>query len=126
METKLRLLLVFAGFPEPTVNLILRSADGQWIFRFDLCYERWKLIIEYDGRQHAFDTKQWGSDIGRREALDRLGWRLIVVRAEDVYRNPARTLCRVRDALLDCGAANVPTRFGAEWSRHFPSTAARP
>jgi hypothetical protein len=120
METKLRLLLVFAGFPEPTVNLILRAPDGEWIVRFDLCYEQWKVIIEYDGRQHAFDTKQWASDIERREALDRLGWRLIVVRAEDVYRYPERTLSRVRDALVECGARELPTELRAEWSRHFP------
>jgi len=120
METKLRLLLVFAGFPEPTVNLILRAPDGEWIVRFDLCYEEWKVIIEYDGRQHAFDAKQWASDIERREALDRLGWRLIVIRAEDVYRQPERTLSRVRDVLVECGAHQLPTEFRPEWTRHFP------
>jgi very-short-patch-repair endonuclease len=123
METKLRLLLIFAGLPEPTVNFILRTADGEWAARFDLCYEKWKLIIEYDGRQHAFDSQQWSSDIERREALDRLGWRLVVVRSEDVYRDPERTLRRVRDALVERGAVRSTAAFDTEWSRHFPPRA---
>jgi hypothetical protein len=121
METRLRLLLVLAGFPEPTVNLILRAADGEWFVRFDLSYEQWKLAIEYDGRQHAFDRRQWASDIDRREALDRLGWRLIVIRAEDLYAEPGRTLQRIREALVERDATGIPSRFGQEWSRHFPS-----
>jgi hypothetical protein len=120
METRLRLLLVLAGFPEPTVNLILRAADGEWFVRFDLCFEEWKVAVEYDGRQHAFDRRQWSSDIDRREALDRLGWRLIVVRAEDLYAEPERTLQRVRETLVERRAAGIPAHFRQEWSRHFP------
>ena len=120
METRLRLLLVLAGFPEPLVNFILRDQDGEWLARFDLCYPEWKLIIEFDGRQHAFDTAQWATDIERRETLDRLGWRLIVIRSEDIYANPEQALRRVQSALHECGAGDVPNRFRIEWSRHFP------
>jgi hypothetical protein len=52
-ETRLRLLLVLAGLPEPHVNLIIRGRDGSWRRRYDLAYEQLRLIIEYDGRQHA-------------------------------------------------------------------------
>lgn len=120
METKLRLLIVLAGLPEPTVNLIIRDSDGEWTWRFDLSYERWKLIIEYDGRQHAFDDEQWGTDLRRREALDAMGWRLLVVRAAGLHAEPERTLMRIREALVDRGATGVPRRFRSEWSRHFP------
>jgi hypothetical protein len=70
-ETRLRLLLVLAGLPEPRVNLIIRGQDGSWRRRYDLAYEYLRLIIEYDGRQHAEDTQQWLTDIFRREELDR-------------------------------------------------------
>jgi hypothetical protein len=50
METRIRLLIVLAGLPEPQVNFILRIAGGKWRWRFDLCYPEFKLIIEYDGR----------------------------------------------------------------------------
>lgn len=49
-ESRLRLLLVLAGLPEPEINRIIRTADGEWLHRFDLCYPALRLIIEYDGR----------------------------------------------------------------------------
>ncbi len=33
METRLRLLIVLAGLPEPEVNRILRDAGGDWVIR---------------------------------------------------------------------------------------------
>ena len=118
METRLRLLLVLAGLPEPDVNFILRAPDGSWRRRFDLCYPGVRLIIEYDGRQHAFDHDQWSGDIARREELDGLGWRLIVVESDGIYAGPLRTLQRVRDSLAERGV-RVPKVFKAEWTRHF-------
>lgn len=118
METRLRLLIVLAGLPEPDVNFILRAADGTWKRRFDLCYPGIHLVIEYDGRQHAFDLEQWRTDIKRREELDGLGLRIIVVESGGIYSEPLRTLERVRDALTERGV-RVPKTFRAEWTRHF-------
>jgi Protein of unknown function (DUF559) len=118
METRIRLLVVLAGLPEPQVNFILRIAGGKWRWRFDLCYPEYKLIIEYDGRQHAFDTEQWIHDLERREWLDQDGWRIIVVISDGVYVHPLRTLQRVRAALVERGA-RVPKSFNQEWIRHF-------
>jgi very-short-patch-repair endonuclease len=118
METRLRLLLVLAGLPEPDVNFILRAPDGSWHRRFDLCYPGARLIIEYDGRQHAFDHEQWSNDIARREELDGLRWRLVVIESDGIYSDPLRTLQRVRDALAERGV-RVPRVFRAEWTRHF-------
>ena len=73
-ETRLRMLLVLAGLPEPTVNLIIRNPEGSWRMRFDLSYPDLKLIIEYDGRQHSDNSAQWRRDLSRREELDGLGW----------------------------------------------------
>jgi hypothetical protein len=53
METRVRLLIVMAELPEPTVNVIIRGEDGSWRMRFDLCYLDQRLIVEYDGRHHA-------------------------------------------------------------------------
>ena len=76
MESRLRMLLVLAGFPEPQVNVILRDLSGDWSRRFDLCYLALKLIIEYDGEQHG-ELGQRDSDIHRREELERLGYTLV-------------------------------------------------
>jgi REase_MTES_1575 len=122
METRLRMLLVLAGFPEPQVNVIIRAEDGSWHLRFDLCYSAYRLIIEYDGRQHADDPRQWQRDLDRREELDAMGWRLIVVTARDLYRSPDRTLERIAEALRDRGVT-PPRRLKPEWERFFPAAA---
>ena len=98
METRLRLLIVLAGLPEPQVNMIVRIASGKWRWRFDLCYPEYKLIIEYDGRQHAYHAEQWSHDLERREWLDQEGWRMLVVISEGIYGDPLRTLHRVKAA----------------------------
>ena len=72
-------------------------------------YEHVRLIVEYDGRQHAEETRQWFTDIFRREELDQMHWRLVIVTSEGIYREPLRTLERVRDALLEvCVSARDP------------------
>lgn len=119
MESRLRMLLVLAGLPEPTVNHILRQVDGAWKRRLDLCFPSLKLIIEYDGRHHAENSRQWLSDLKRREELDALGWRIIVITRDDFYLTPDEVLVRVRDALIDRGANGVRRRFKTEWMRYF-------
>jgi hypothetical protein len=118
METRLRMLIVLAGLPEPVVNMRLVNEDGTWRRRFDLCYPGIKLVIEYDGRHHADDSKQWMSDLDRREELDDDGYRILVVTADGIYRRPERTLHRVRRQLVLRGWGQVPTLDPA-WRNHF-------
>jgi hypothetical protein len=110
METRVRLLIVLAGLPEPMVNVIVRAEDGSWRMRFDLCYLAQRLIVEYDGRRHAESPEQWERDIYRREDLDRMDYRLLIVTSRGIYNEPHRTLQRVRDALQERGV-QVPSRF---------------
>jgi hypothetical protein len=116
--------MVLAGFPEPVVNHILYNSKGRWSKRFDLSYPELKLIIEYDGRQHAENDEQWDHDLIRRENLDGDGWRLVVVRSKGIYVEPQLTLERIADAMRARGARNVPTRFRDEWRQHFPGRSA--
>jgi len=125
MESRLRMLIVLAGLPEPAVNHIVHRPDGQWMMRFDLCYPDLKLVIEYDGRQHAESDAQWGRDIGRREDLDRRGWRIIVIRSPGVYTEPGHTLDRIVAAMRDRGAVDLPRRLRDEWRQHFPGRSQR-
>jgi very-short-patch-repair endonuclease len=104
----LRPLLVLAGLPEPTVNVIVRNPDGGWRMRFDLSDPGVKLIVEYDGRQHAENRGQWRRDLSRREELDCLGWRLIVVTSDDLHNAPETVLNRIREALIDRGCSWHP------------------
>jgi hypothetical protein len=120
MESRLRLLIVLAGLPEPEVNLIIRHSDGSWQLRFDLCYRALKLIIEYDGKHHS---KTWKDDIRRREVIDRQGWRIVVVHHEGIYQDPRETLDRVSEALRERGARRLRRVYKAEYARYFPGRA---
>lgn len=122
METRLRLLLVLAGFPEPRVQLWLEDENGQPCFRLDLAYPELRVAIEYDGRQHAEDQRQWAHDIGRREWLDGQGWRLVVMRSVDIFGDPWATVLRIGKVLAERGyerelCPSPPPAF----SRHFPA-----
>ena len=118
MESRLRMLLVLAGFPEPQVRIILRQFDGEWGRRFDLCYLALKLIVEYDGEQHG-ELEHRESDQDRREELERQGYRIVTVTSLGIYRDPAKTLRRVADAMRAVGG-RPPARWNPEWRQHFP------
>ena len=121
METRLRMLIVLAGLPEPEIDFRIRDSFGSVVRRFDLSYPSLKLIVEYDGRQHAEDPEQYDSDIYRREELDTLKWRIVVVTAKGIFQRPEETLHRVRSALADTGATGLPSRFDDAWRAHFPA-----
>lgn len=118
METRVRLMIVLAGLPEPVVNHILRDEQGAWVHRLDLSYPELRIAIEYDGRQHAESSEQWVRDVGRREDFDNLGWRMLVLLSADVFVTPAATLERICRLLTE---RQGPTQVtSTEWEAHFP------
>jgi hypothetical protein len=119
METRLRMLIVLAGFPEPVVNLIIRHENGDWQIRLDLSYPHLKLIIEYDGWHHLLEKRQWGRDLKRREWLESQGWRIVVINSDAFYNEPLPTLQRIRDAMIARGQPRLPSRPPAAWVRQF-------
>ena len=121
METRLRLLIVFAGLPEPTVDHRIHDEHGHLLYRFDLSYLKYGLIIEYDGRQHAESSGQWHRDLDRDEQLDDWQIRRLVVVSNDIYNTPGKTLERITKAMRERGMT-VPA-LSDEWRRHFPSRA---
>jgi hypothetical protein len=109
MESRLRLLLVFAGLPEPETGYVVTDAAGGWLAEPDLAYPDSTLGIEYDGRHHLVDARQWRQDIRRRENLEREGWLVRVVTAYDILQIPQTVVARISQDLR---------------SRHHPRLAA--
>lgn len=120
MESRLRMLIVLAGLPEPFVNFTLRRRDGSVMMRLDLSYPDLRIVIEYDGQQHRTNLDQWDTDIQRDEWFGEEEWRVVKVVARDIYRRPDRTIERVHRALESRHARNLPRTLSDEWRRYFP------
>lgn len=101
-ETRLRLLMVLAGLPEPTVNHVIYHEDGTWRYRIELAYDGVLLAIEYDGRWHD-EEEQKAYDDARRAQLTGEGWTFIVVDTEGLYETPHETLRSIVEALVALG-----------------------
>jgi len=77
---------------------------GQWVARPDLQYAKERIAIEYEGRHHLLDKRQYERDILRDELLKDLGWVVLKFTATDVFRRPATVVERVRYQLAKRGA----------------------
>jgi hypothetical protein len=95
-ESYLRLLLIEAGLPRPRTQIPVLGADGLPIAYLDMGWPDLMVAVEYDGDHHRLDRHQYLKDIRRLELLERLGWLIIRVVAED---RPGEIVRRVRCAL---------------------------
>lgn len=96
MESRVRVFLSDAGLPRPESQVDVFDGDGRFVARLDFAYTREKVAIEYDGAWH---WEQRRNDDRRRDALRALGWTVIVLSADDLYRIPGQTLATIRAAL---------------------------
>lgn len=118
METLVRLALVFARLPEPEPNPDILDGAGRFVARCDLVFWQWRVIVEYDGAWHERSRKQRARDRTRREALERLGWTVIVV-LEDDLAHMKQVVWRVYGALRDNGYTGARPHFNTMWTRWF-------
>lgn len=95
-ETWLRTLLIRAGLPRPQTQIPVHDKSGRTVAYLDMGWEDVKVAVEYDGDHHRTRRSQYSRDIHRLEMLQRRGWIVIRVTAED---EAAEVVRRVRDAL---------------------------
>jgi len=97
-ETILRLAVTRAGFPEPEINAELRDHAGRVIAHGDMVWPQFRVVLEYDGRQHAEDPAQFAIDIRRLDRIAEADYRLIRVDREllaartELFRTITRAL----------------------------------
>jgi hypothetical protein len=101
-ETRLRLLVVRAGFPEPEVNPPLFDRRGAVIAHGDLAWRRYRVVLEYEGRHHAEDPEQFAIDIRRLDNLAAEDYRVIRVDRRLLGDEP-RLVAKIAEALLARG-----------------------
>jgi hypothetical protein len=98
METRLRLVLVLAGLPNPRSQVSLRDDSGLFLARPDLYYPDAPLAIEYDGATHR---ESLAADNRRQNRLINAGYRLLRFTAGDVLDTPNAVVSVVRRALTE-------------------------
>jgi hypothetical protein len=102
-ETRTRLLLVRAGLPKPTTQIMVRDDFGLPFARIDMGYEDCLVGVEYDGPQHWTDPARRTADIDRYAELAARGWRIIRVSSELLRYRPNIVVARVCGALQAAG-----------------------
>jgi very-short-patch-repair endonuclease len=70
METRLRMLFVFAGLTGFEPQFEVTDARRRFLGRVDFAFVAQRLIVEYDGSHH---WEQRRADDRRREAIRNLG-----------------------------------------------------
>lgn len=102
-ESWLRLLLIDGGLPAPETQIPILEG-GVPVAYLDMGYRDIKLAFEYDGDQHRSDRGQYVRDIRRLPMVERHGWEVIRVIAED---RQAEVLWRAKEAFLRRGGAEI-------------------
>jgi hypothetical protein len=111
MESRFRLIVLEAGFPEPEVNLEIRDARGSFLGRVDLAWPNERIGLEYDGAHHRIDRQTWENDRHRSNGFSVSQWTIVHATAKDAT-DPSAVLDRLRHAF----AARVPWIRSAEWT----------
>ncbi|RFA09642.1 hypothetical protein B7R54_10740 [Subtercola boreus] len=99
METRLRLLLLMHGLPEPQVNVDLFDETGRFAGRADLYYPRQRVVVEYDGEQHRLSRATYLADQKRLARLRRICSDVIRVTVDGLRSEAHLTVADVRAAL---------------------------
>jgi len=100
-ESLMRYWLTTSELPEPEVQVPVYDRWGRAVAHADLGYSRWKVALEYEGRQHA-EREQFARDIDRYSLMAADGWLTLRFAARHI-NGPLVLLDRTRGALFSRG-----------------------
>jgi very-short-patch-repair endonuclease len=100
LEGKLWRLLRASRLSEPVRQLRVDTLRGRR-YRIDVAWLDLLVAVEAEGFEWHGTRAQWKADRIRVAALERLGWRVIVVTWDDVVLRPNETLDRIAMALAE-------------------------
>jgi hypothetical protein len=109
-ESDVRWIIWASGLPVPEPNAAILDDHGVQVANGDVVYVDRKIIVEHDGWHHERDAEQRQRDHLRRERLEALGWRVIVITAQD-FENEHQIAWRVYNALVERGYRGQRPRF---------------
>ncbi len=102
-ETELRLALLRAGLPAPSLDIDILGEHGNLIGYTELGYERWRILIEFEGDHHRISRAQWDRDIEKHAQCVALGWTVLRYTARHLHPAPDPAVDGVRNALVRAG-----------------------
>jgi very-short-patch-repair endonuclease len=91
-----------SDLPDLEVQVPVVDRSGSVLLHADLGYSRWKIAVEYEGRQHA-ERRQFGLDIDRYSLMASSGW-LVLRFGETQLARRTQVVDRLAGALLSRGA----------------------
>ena len=97
----MRFWVAEAGLPVPRLQIPITDRWGRAVVHADLGYEEWKVLLEYEGRQHA-DVDQFGRDVDRYSLMAADGW-LTLRFAGRHLGGPSVVVDRTRRSLMSRG-----------------------
>ncbi len=100
-ESLLRYWLATSDLPAPQVQVPIRDRSERVVAHADLGWARYRIAVEYEGRQHA-ETGQFGRDVDRYSLMAASGW-LVLRFAARHLTGPAVVVERSRGALVNRG-----------------------
>ena len=94
-ESLIRLQVLRAGIPEPRLNVTVRDQTGERLAMTDLCWPKYRTLVEYEGDYHRSSRSQFRSDITRMEMFTDGGWAGLRAHADDVFGDPNPCVARL-------------------------------
>lgn len=101
MESRLRVLLTFAGLTPPSVQHVVRGSAGEFIARVDLAWPRRRVAVEYDGRVHDSGDRRFRADRDRLNRLAAARWTVVHVTSDLLRDGVGPTVAALRPLLAD-------------------------
>lgn len=98
MESEARLMMIDQSVPTPALQLEIVDLDGV-TWRVDFAWPDRLLAVEYDGFDFHSSPDALERDRRKRNALNRVNWRVMSIVADDVRRRPFETSRDIKHAL---------------------------
>lgn len=102
-ETLLRVVLVWAGIPEPAINTRILDSEGRFLAMPDIAWPDYRLASEYEGDYHRVERGQFHHDIGRIERMADEGWGVVRVSAPALFDETSVLVARIARRLTERG-----------------------
>jgi hypothetical protein len=102
-ESLVRYWLVTSDLPDPEPQLEVRDRCGRVVAHGDLGYRRQRVLLEYEGRQHA-EAGQFGRDVDRYSLMAADGWLVLRFWEHEVTDDLAGVAEQVAAAVSERGS----------------------